>query len=450
MDERRQEFSAMPMDRATAVAAAVHPVTGDAAGEAPPVTTESFRQLTARLRAAKAAPPPQDNVIPLRKAQPRQPEPAAEPIVPAAVQAAPAALPAMVPAAPPRDAGEDAGDTAISLLELMAATAGLLPQERALASDTLLLLLPRVPLRQLTRLAERVAIMDNPPPLLVERLIRDPRPEVMGPVLERSANVCDRDMMAAAAPSDLDRLRMIARRRVLSPVLSGHLVASGDPGVILALLRNAGAEIPHQCFAGLCALAAENPVLLAPLATRAELPPEVAFELYWSLPRELRRLMLSRFLTDSGTLGRILRIALAEDAHHSGQLQRGEWPVSAQAIVAALDGTPGGSVDEAARRLAPVAELAEGTVRRILSDRLGEPAAVLFKALGVSRSRFVEALARLRAAGLAEESDPQALQAVFDGLSFTKARMLVTYWDWHTRKAGPYAPGPLVETAALA
>ena len=77
----------------------------------------------------------------------------------------------------------------------MAAATGLLPQERALAADTLLLLLPRMPVRQLVRLAERVAIMDNPPPLLVAKLIRDPRPEIMAPVLERSANICDRDMI---------------------------------------------------------------------------------------------------------------------------------------------------------------------------------------------------------------------------------------------------------------
>ena len=62
-------------------------------------------------------------------------------------------------------------------------------------------------------------------------------------MLERSADVRDRDMIAAAPAVDIDRLRMIARRRVPSPVLSGHLVASGDPGVILALLRNNGAEI---------------------------------------------------------------------------------------------------------------------------------------------------------------------------------------------------------------
>lgn len=494
----------MQAERATALAE-LTPATPEGPEDvARPVTAESFRQLTERLKARKVAPPPvPDNVIPLRKALPRAaerapaPAPApdvdaipitvpdtepAQPEPPPAAVAEPAAevlvtapMAEAVPAEPPVEEAADsplpapdaepvihggdgegeAGDTALALLELMATT-GPLPQERALAADTLLMLLPRIPARQLARVAERVAIMDNPPPLLVERLIRDPRAEIMGPVLERNANLCDRDMIAAAPVTDLERLRMIARRRTLSPVMSGHLVASGDPGVILALLRNGGAELPHQCFARLCALAAEHQVLLAPLATRSELPPEAAFELYWHLPPELRRLVLSRFLTDSGTLGRVLRLALAQDSAQSARTLRGEGPVEAAAIdPAAFDAAfeaaaEGTRMDEAVRSFAELAGIAEGTARRILTDQQGDPTAVLFKAMGVSRTRFVEALDSLVAMGALEPGDSQDLQAVFDGLSFTKARMLLTYWDWFTRRAGPYESWTVAQVEAAA
>lgn len=419
------------MEGAAAAAADMdRPVPEGAAGRAAAISADSFRLLTARLRASKARPRRQVFVAP----QPAALQPVAEAPPPEKVEEAP-------PPRPPREPGEEAGDTAITLLELMATAAGLLPQERALAADTLLLLLPRMPTRQLTRLAERVAIMDNPPPLLVAKLIRDPRPEVMGPVLERSAQICDRDMMAATSGQDTERLRMIARRRVLSPVLSGHLLAGGDPGIILALLRNEGAELPHEAFARLCALAVEHPVLLAPLATRADLPAAVAFELYWILPPELRRLMLTRFLTDTGTLGRILRIALAEDGSFAGGALREDRPVAGEALDAALEAAVALRLDEAALRFGELAGIATATVRRILADRQGEPLAVLFKALGVNRTRFTEAIERLNAGGgLLDSREPGELQAVFDGLSFTKARMLLTYWDWFTRKTGPYAP----------
>jgi hypothetical protein len=338
-----------------------------------------------------------------------------------------------------RDPGEEAGDTAISLLELMAAGTGLQPQERALAGDTLLLL-PRLPSQQLARMAERLATMDNPPPLVVSRLIRDPRPEVMSPLLERSAQLSDPDMIDAAAHGDVERLRLLARRRVLSPVLSAHIATCGDPGVVLALLRNPGAQLPHHAFEGLCALAAEHPVLLAPLATRPDLPAAAAFELCWSLPPELRRLSLSRFLTDSTTLGRILRISLAEDGGPPGGALRSETPVAPEALDAALEAAGAARIEEASLRFGELAGLSEGTVRRILTDPYGEPSAVLFKAIGASRTRFIEAMETFRAGGLLGGSSPDEIQALFDGLSFIKARVLVTYWDWFTRKTGPYAP----------
>ena len=136
----------------------------------------------------------------------------------------------------------------------------------------------------------------------------------------------------------------------------------------------------------------------------------------------------------------------------SGGALREDWPAPRDALDAALDaaadwqdgrGGPALGGDSRALRKARCAASS--------ATAQGEPAAVLFKALGVSRARFVrgDGEAALRRA-CRTRAIPQDLQAVFDGLSFTKARMLVTYWDWYTRKAGPYAPEPLVETASVA
>ncbi len=423
--------SAMQMNFATAATDAGGLPPGEADGEAVVVTAEAFRQLTARLRARRSLPPPPAPALSLPEpAPPALPEPAPEPV-----------LDIPPPPRRERDPGDEAGDTAIILLELMAAATGLQPQERALAADTLLLFLPRMPSQQLVRLAERVAIMDNPPPLLVAKLIRDPRPEVSAPVLERNTYLSDLDMIDHAGGGDTERLRMIARRRALSPVLSAHVVSCGDPAAMLMLLRNAGAQIPHQSFTRLSELATEHPGLLAPLVTRAELPASVAFELFWSLPPELRRLILSRFLTDSIVLGKILRIALAGDRSLTAAPPREEGPVSSEALEAALDAAAAQRNEEAALRFAELAGLAEATVARILADPHGEPVAVLFKALGLSRGRFIEALDRLRSGGGQPFGrEPGELQAVFDALSFNKARMLLGYWDWFSRKTGPYAP----------
>jgi uncharacterized protein (DUF2336 family) len=428
-------------------------------------TAKDFRQLTERLKTQRIATPTAP------AAEVHMPEPAPEPVVEVAPEPAvdkvlePAAeLPepdpepepepepelepepeaAAMSAAPPAamsDSAAQAGDAALRILDLMISGQGLLPQERALAADALLLLLPSMAGPQLVRLAERVASMDAPPALVAEMLIRDPRAEVMAPVLERSAQLCDRNIMAAVPLDDIEKLRIVARRRVHSPVLSEYLVTSGEPSVILALLRNPGSQLAPHVFSKIAACAAENPALLPPLVNRPELPVAVAFELYWCLPSELRRLMLSRFLTDSTTLGRILRIAVAQDEGLPAGGLREDRGVAGEGLDAAIAAAAEGRSDEACRLLAELSGLAEGSVRRIFDDPHGEALVVLFKVLEVNRTRFLSAIQKLRAAGvLPENPGDHRLQTVFESMSFTKARILVTYWDWFTREIGPYAP----------
>jgi len=210
-------------------------------------------------------------------------------------------------------------DVARSLLDIMSAPFGASqPQERALAADTLLRLIPRLSVRTLMTIAERVSVMENPPPLLIGRLLRDPRDEVAGPLLERAGIVTDQDLMSVIAEGDAAKQRMIARRRMVSPALADALIAKGELAAIMALVRNPGASLSQDAFSRLCALAREYPALQAPLATRSDTPAPIAFELFWIAPPELRRLVLSRFLTDSETLNRILKITMAVDADSSG------------------------------------------------------------------------------------------------------------------------------------
>jgi Uncharacterised protein conserved in bacteria (DUF2336) len=340
------------------------------------------------------------------------------------------------------EADEESGELALSLLDMMSmGAASGLPQERALAADTLLRILPRIPVKQLLAVVERVAIMETPPALLVAKLIRDPRPEVVAPLLERCMHITDQDLITAANEADAGKRRMIARRRVISPVLADRLIALGDPSVVLTLVRNPGAAFSHDAFYVLGEVASEHHAILAPLVTRPDLPPPVAFELFWFVPPELRRYILSRFLTDSETLNKILRITLATGG---GDIPPADtrFPPR-ETIEAALSLVTEFRLDEAAQVLAEAAGISRDTSLRIFADREGEPMAVILKALGYPRGQLSEAMLKLgsgenaiiRPGRVIEE-----LQNVFDSLSFNKARILLTYWDWYVRKSGPYAP----------
>lgn len=357
----------------------------------------------------------------------------------------PSALPQSRPdtvVAPPQTAAQEqeAAELARSLLDMMASGASSgLPQERALAADTLLRMLPRLPLKSLIVLADRLCIMDAPPHLLVAKLICDPRIEVAGPLLEECSHITDEDLSLVIQEGEPAKRRMMARRRRVSRAITAQLVSTEDPSVLLNLVRNQNAEISHESFEQLVRHASGQHDLLAPLCIRADLPVPFAFELFWAAPAQLRRYLLSRFLTDSETLTKILKIALVSSGDENFKV---EFP-DPEKIKDALQMADDGKLDEAASLLGECAKINPGTAARILADRQGDSLAALFKAIGIPRSTVSEILQGLMtsASGMIDPSrDPEELKSLFDSLSFNKARILLTYWDWAILKTGPYAP----------
>ncbi len=342
-------------------------------------------------------------------------------------------------ALPPVAEGQDIGELARSLLDMMAAgNASGLPQERALAADTLLRLVPKLELKPLIMLAERLAMMDAPPHMLVAKLIRDPRVEVSGPLLEDCPQISDRDIESVVAESEPDKLRMIARRRNLSRAISDVLIKSGEPSVVLTLVRNMEAEISHEGFQSLLLLAENHEELLAPMATRHDFTAQYAFELFWLAPAQLRRFILSRFLTDSETLTKILKITMATKLDEEGEPE----PLNQHVLLEGLERAARGHVDVAAEELSGTMQLSTATIQKILSDLQGDALVILLKAAGYPRSAVAGLLKRMQDADMplvARDRDVNDLQTLFETLSFNKARILLTYWDWAQSKTGPYA-----------
>jgi uncharacterized protein (DUF2336 family) len=335
----------------------------------------------------------------------------------------------------------ETAELARSLLDMMSSGSNSgLPHERALASDTLLRLLPKLATKTLQMMAQRLALMDNPPQLLVAKLIRDSRVEVSGPLLEDCMHITDHDLAMVLEEENPGKRRMIARRRKLSRAISDRLIAIGDGSVLLSLVRNANAEISHDGFIGLITAAGKNSDLLAPLSTRADLSAPNAFLLFWTAPTQLRRYLLHRFLTDSETLTKILKITLT-----SGDGEEGRDPglPSAGEVTELLHMAARGRVDAAAQQLGEALNVDVGVIHRILADRLGDAMIVMLKAAGYPRGSVGDillALTRGETPLLDSERELEELQTMFDTLSINKARILITYWDWAARKSGPYAP----------
>ncbi|MGI9372938.1 MAG: DUF2336 domain-containing protein [Hyphomicrobiales bacterium] len=321
------------------------------------------------------------------------------------------------------------------LLDVMALPDGVVqPQERALAGDTLLRKLPAMPESSRCELSERVSMMENPPALIVSRLVADPNLEVAGPMIENAAFVSDKDLLEIIHAGDVNKCRMIARRRLLSPALASALVDCEEPSVLLGLVRNPEAALPPELLSRLAGLAQNQATLQAPLATRADMTPNIAFDLFWVLPGELRRFVFSRFLTDSKMLEKVLKIAIGvdDDGAENDGWDTNSFPEE-QSILQFVSLTEQGMEMNAKKQIAELAHIHELNAERILDDAGGEPLTVVLKAMGLSRAKFNEVMKRLgetSGTGLSPSRDLEELRALFDSLSFNKARVVLTYWDW--------------------
>ncbi len=330
----------------------------------------------------------------------------------------------------------EASEVARSLLDMMAkgAAAGQ-PQERALAADTLLRMLPSLPLKSRVMLANRLCLMEQPHHLLVAKLITDPDISVAGPLLEDCAQLTDEDLLRALAEQDPAKRRMMARRRRISRPVTTALIETDDPSVLLTIARNNGAEITADGFALLESAATRRGELLAPMCIRPDLPVHFAFSLFWLAPPELRRYLLTRFLTDSETLTKILKIARGTQ----GETADKKIEMDPHLVKLALAQAAGGDISGAARPLANMSGLAPETITRILADRQGEPLMALLKTVSFPRSHIIDQVEALKGTIIDQARVSEDLQSMFDSLSFNKARILLTYWDWASLGTGPYA-----------
>ncbi len=307
------------------------------------------------------------------------------------------------------------------------------PQERALAASALLPLIGHVSARFHRELTDRLCLMERPPLGLVRAILglRDARLEQE---ILLKARLPEHFLLETVRHEEENKIHLITRRRNLTTAMSAAIVSHGTVQDILELLRNSTARLDEGAFWKIAAKARESTILHAPLATHKDLPPAVAFAAFWYLPPALRRFVMSRFLVDSGVLGRILRIALPKTPPCDPQDRILRIETMIELIVEG---------DEAAARakMVRLTGLDEAACARIIEDSQGEAMTVLLKALGYGRSLFgpiIQRLAESPMAALDKERNLSELHNTFAALSHDKAWELLLYWHWQARGIGPY------------
>jgi uncharacterized protein (DUF2336 family) len=113
-------------------------------------------------------------------------------------------------------------------------------EQIALFDDVLRRLCTDIEVKARAKLAERLAGMHSAPPKLVRSFAFDDAIEVAAPVLVRSQQLTDDDLVENATTKSQDHLFAIAQRLKLSETVTDVLVERGNERVVHRVVRNKG------------------------------------------------------------------------------------------------------------------------------------------------------------------------------------------------------------------
>ena len=161
------------------------------------------------------------------------------------------------------------------------------------------------------KLSEQLAARDDVPHELITYLAND-EILVAHPVLIFSELLDDKDLVRLVGEKTRDHRLAITERHWLSPDVSEALVQTGDPTVVVSLLRNDNAELYPETAERLVRQCRDRIEYREPMARREDLSPELAAKLYVWLGDVLRKHIIERFQLDPSVIEDAISNVLSE------------------------------------------------------------------------------------------------------------------------------------------
>lgn len=330
-------------------------------------------------------------------------------------------------------------------------------RERALMGDILHKVVVGLETAVRRSLAEKLADLPDAPADLINVLAND-EAEVAFPVLTRSRVLADPDLLEVIRHRTLEHQLAVAMRFSVSEEVSAALAATGEQGVIEALLRNENARISQATMAYLVDESCRVDVFREPLLNRRELGADLAKRMFLWVSAALRNSIIKRFDFDADTIDRLLEEAVQQnvdetlaDSGPSGaanlaQVLEEEGELDSETLVRAL---ATGEVNLFVAMFAEAADLRERLVRRILFADDGQEFAIACRGVGFDGDTFKQFVSLSRSArpqrgAAAQQAVDDAVEA-FQRLPLDAAKRIVARW----RKDPDFVP-PVGEPDAAA
>ncbi len=326
--------------------------------------------------------------------------------------------------------------------------------ERAVTADLLVEILRDASFEERARVARRLASLSEIPNSLVRMILRDEL-DVARPLLEDSVSLGDADLLDCIRNATGAHRRLIAQRRGVGEVVAEALIDGGETLVIEAVLKNELAKLSHAAVEAVVALTRDNQNMVGMLLRRPELRPSHAYVLFWWANADARRWILQRFAVSREVLqeaaGDVFPMAAAEGWQDPLARKALQFIERRQRNRAAIDKSPYESLDEAmalasngvTRELAEEISYLSGikpmTGAKIMTDKGGEPLAILCKSTGLPKSALKSLWRGLQRPETGPDGDvhPDLARVlnIYDMIAVDRAQTVLRYWNWSLSSA---------------
>ena len=291
-------------------------------------------------------------------------------------------------------------------------------------------------------LANRLAVIDTAPPLVIRALAFDDLIEVAAPVLSRSERLDDEALIETARSKSQAHLMAISVRKVLSGAVTDVLVLRGNDEVIHSTVNNPGAEFSERGFTRLINRAEGDDTLATCIGMRPSMPrhlylkllakasatvrerleaanPQQAGEVPIAVREATRR---ARAAPSAITQETAIAHALVKSLYEDGRLD--EFQVAAFAEA--------GKFDEANAAIAALAKVPVSIAENMMVETRAEGVMILAKVSGMSWST-VKALINMRddLSGM-ERADLQTCKATYERLRPSTAQQVLRFHRMQT------------------
>ena len=310
------------------------------------------------------------------------------------------------------------------------------PVERELVDDILSQLIREIEINVRQELAEALAEHDQAPPNVI-RLLANDEIEIARPILLNSAILTDADLLDVANRLSENHRQAIAGRANLSETLSDALVEFGERPVIVTLLKNQTARMTDEALAYLVATSKQVKDFQEPLLGRADLPPKLAYRMFWWVSAALRRHLLENFDVPPAMIdGALARMnppkngetMLARAAH----LFKGQGRNGGLGLHDLIGYMQEGRAALFIAAMAEILVISADTARRLVLDPGGEGLSLICRASSIPPQIFRRLLEALdENLGMTPRSATEIAQMVgtYENISVEQALRTIKYFD---------------------